>query len=31
LIGAGEIAGRYLFYVTVVPMTADGSFFRALR
>lgn len=28
---AGELAGRYLFYVTVVPMTADGSFFRGLR
>jgi DMSO reductase iron-sulfur subunit len=27
----GELIGRYLFYVTVVPMTADGSFFRGLR
>jgi DMSO reductase anchor subunit len=27
----GEFIGRYLFYVTVVPMTADGSFFRGLR
>jgi formate dehydrogenase iron-sulfur subunit len=27
----GELVGRYLFYVTVVPMTADGSFFRSLR
>ena len=27
----GELVGRYLFYVTVVPMTADGSFFRGLR
>lgn len=27
----GEVLGRYLFYVTVVPMTADGSFFRGLR
>ncbi|GAC1313889.1 MAG: dimethyl sulfoxide reductase anchor subunit [Acidimicrobiales bacterium] len=30
-IATGELIGRYLFYVTVVPMTADGSFFRGLR
>jgi formate dehydrogenase iron-sulfur subunit len=30
-VAAGELIGRYLFYVTVVPMTADGSFFRGLR
>ena len=30
-VAVGELVGRYLFYVTVVPMTADGSFFRSLR
>ena len=30
-VAVGELIGRYLFYVTVVPMTADGSFFRGLR
>lgn len=30
-VASGELIGRYLFYVTVVPMTADGSFFRGLR
>ncbi|GAC1591597.1 MAG: dimethyl sulfoxide reductase anchor subunit [Acidimicrobiales bacterium] len=30
-VAVGELIGRYLFYVTVVPMTSDGSFFRGLR
>ena len=29
LTAASELIGRYLFYVTVVPMTAAGSFFPA--
>ena len=31
MVAAGELIVRYLVYVTVVPMTADGSFFRGLR
>jgi formate dehydrogenase iron-sulfur subunit len=27
--GVGELIGRYLFYVTVTPMSAAGSFFRS--
>jgi len=29
VIALGELAGRYLFYVTVVPYRVAGSFFRA--
>ena len=29
VIALGELAGRYLFYVTVVPFRVAGSFFRA--
>jgi hypothetical protein len=25
------VAGRYLFYVTVVPLNIPGSFFRSRR
>lgn len=28
VVAAGELAGRYLFYVTVVPFRVAGSFFR---
>ena len=26
LVAAGELAGRYLFYVTVVPFSVAGSY-----
>jgi DMSO reductase anchor subunit len=28
---AGELIGRYLFYVTVVPLDMPGSFHRSMR
>jgi DMSO reductase anchor subunit len=28
LLGAGELIGRWLFYVTVVPLDMPGSFWR---
>ena len=28
VVAAGELAGRYLFYVTVVPFSVAGSFFK---
>ena len=28
VVGGGELVGRYLFYVTVVPLNVPGSFFR---
>ncbi len=31
LVLAGEVVGRYLFYVTVVPLNIPGSFFGARR
>ena len=31
LVLAGEVVGRYLFYVTVVPLNMPGSFFGARR
>jgi hypothetical protein len=27
-VAVGELLGRYLFYVTVVPLNVPGSFFR---
>jgi DMSO reductase anchor subunit len=30
LVFAGELAGRYLFYVTVVPLDMPGSFHRSM-
>jgi formate dehydrogenase iron-sulfur subunit len=31
LVAVAEVAGRYLFYVTVVPLNIPGSFFRSPR
>jgi hypothetical protein len=31
LVATGELLGRYLFYVTVVPLNIPGSFFGAQR
>ncbi len=31
LVFAGELIGRYLFYVTVVPLDMPGSFYRSMR
>jgi DMSO reductase anchor subunit len=31
LLGLGELVGRYLFYVTVVPLNMPGSFARTTR
>ncbi|MGH9259166.1 MAG: hypothetical protein ACRD08_04590, partial [Acidimicrobiales bacterium] len=31
LVASGELLGRYLFYVTVVPLNMPGSFFGAAR
>jgi formate dehydrogenase iron-sulfur subunit len=31
LVASGELAGRYLFYVTVVPLNIPGSFFGRSR
>jgi DMSO reductase anchor subunit len=28
LVAAGEVVGRWLFFVTVVPLNMPGSFFR---
>ena len=30
LVAGGELIGRYLFYVTVVPLDMPGSFHRSL-
>ncbi|HKN37645.1 MAG TPA: hypothetical protein VJ456_00900, partial [Acidimicrobiia bacterium] len=30
LVATGELTGRYLFYVTVVPLDMPGSFHRSL-
>jgi formate dehydrogenase iron-sulfur subunit len=31
LVAAGELIGRYLFYVTVVPLDMPGSFYRSMN
>ncbi|HET9769563.1 MAG TPA: hypothetical protein VFS16_01645, partial [Acidimicrobiia bacterium] len=31
LVGGAELVGRYLFYVTVVPLDMPGSFLRSTR
>jgi hypothetical protein len=31
LVAACELIGRYLFYVTVVPLDMPGSFLRSTR
>ncbi|MGH9010999.1 MAG: DmsC/YnfH family molybdoenzyme membrane anchor subunit, partial [Acidimicrobiia bacterium] len=31
LVAGGELIGRYLFYVTVVPLDMPGSFYRSMR
>jgi DMSO reductase anchor subunit len=30
LVFGGELIGRYLFYVTVVPLDMPGSFYRSM-